>query len=183
MDAARIAADFEVRAAAELRATSGRRLEGYASLFDVQTPIGDFVETVQRGSYRASLASSADILALVDHRPDRILARRANGSLRLSEDSRGLHFSLDVPGTTLGADTLAAVEAGLTGGASVGFRVKAEAWPTRGRRLIEAAELIEVSVIHAFPAVAGTVVTARSRSVLRLPSAAAVLRRKLEAML
>src|SRR4051794_39876268 len=103
MDAARYPDGVEVRAAAELRATS-RRLEGYASLFDVQTPIGEFVEIVTRGSYRASLASGADILALVDHRPDRLLARRSNRSLRLAEDSRGLHFSLDIPPTTLGAD-------------------------------------------------------------------------------
>ena len=182
MHPARFPDGVETRAAVELRA-AGRRMEGYASLFGVQTRIGDFLETVTPGAYRASLASDADILALLDHSPQQVLARRRNRSLRLSEDSRGLHFEFDVPPTSLGADTLAACEAGLIGGASVGFRVKAETWPTRGQRVIEACELIEVSIVQAFPAVSGTQVVARSRRLEASPRASSALRRRLEAML
>jgi HK97 family phage prohead protease len=163
---ARFPNGVEVRAAVELRATSGRRLGGYAAVFNVEARIGDFREMVRPGAFRKSLLNPArDVLALMDHSTDRVLARTANGSLRLSEDARGLAFDLDLPPTTLGNDALAMAEAHLLGGCSFGFRVLEEAWPTRDQRELRAVELIEISLISAHPAYAATSVAARGRLV------------------
>ncbi|UFN48129.1 HK97 family phage prohead protease [Roseomonas sp. OT10] len=161
--AARFPDGLERRAAAELRA-AGRRLEGYAAVFAAEARIGGFTETIRAGAFRASLAAGGDVLALVDHDPGRLLARTASGTLRLAEDTRGLHFSLDVPDTTLGRDILALAERRDLGGMSFSFRVKDEAWPAADRRELRAVELLEVSVVHAWPAYAATTVQARSRT-------------------
>lgn len=159
---ARFPDGLERRAAAEVRA-AGRRLEGYAATFATPARIGGFTETIAPGAFRASLAGKGDVLALVDHDPGRLLARTSSGSLRLAEDARGLHFSLDVPDTQLGRDVLALAERRDLGGMSFSFRVKEEAWPARDRRELRAVELLEVSVVHAWPAYAATSVEARMR--------------------
>ena len=155
---------IERRAAAELRAVGGRKLAGYAATFGTPAPIGSFTETIRAGAFRASLLRpGADVLALVDHDPTRLLARTGSGTLRLTEDARGLAFELDVPPTTLGADVLALAERGDLGGMSFGFRVTDEAWPAADRRELRAVDLVEVSVVQAFPAYSDTSVSARSR--------------------
>lgn len=159
---ARFPDGLEVRAVTELRAT-GRRLEGHAAVFGVPARIGDFNETIRAGAFTASLAAGKDVLALVDHDPSRLLARTSSGSLRLAEDSRGLLFSLDVPDTTLGRDVLAMAERRDLGGMSFGFRVQDEAWSGRDRRELRAVDLVEISVVQAFPAYAQSDVAARSR--------------------
>jgi uncharacterized protein len=158
----------ERRASAELRA-AGRKLEGYAAIFDSPARVAGFMEVIKPGAFRAALAARADVLALVDHDPSRLLARTSSGTLRLAEDARGLHFELDVPDTQLGRDVLALAERRDLGGMSFSFRVPkgragAEAWPTPQRRELRAVDLIEVSVVHAFPAYGGTAVHARARA-------------------
>jgi len=154
--------DIERRALAiELRAT-GRRLEGYAATFGVEARIGNFVETISPGAFAASLASGRDILALADHDATKLLARSKSGTLRLSEDSKGLNFSIDVPKTQLGSDVLTLAERGDLGGMSFAFRTPAggDEW-SGNRRTLRSVELHEISVVSAHPAYAGTSVNAR----------------------
>jgi hypothetical protein len=165
---------FERRAAQiEFRA-AGRRLEGYAAVFNTEARIADFAETIAPGAFSASLAASGDILALVDHDPTRLLARTRSGSLRLSEDSRGLAFDLDIPGTQAGNDVLALAERGDLGGMSFAFVVPrgGDRWEGRKREL-RAVNLHEISVVSAFPAYPETSVSARSQAQPRLPLALA----------
>ncbi|WP_292527818.1 HK97 family phage prohead protease [Methylocystis sp.] len=149
---------FELRAAG----SNPRRLEGYAATFGVDTQIGDFVETIRGGAFAASLASGRDIIGLVDHDPSRVLGRTRSGTLRLSEDQRGLHFAIDVPDTTLARDVLTLAERGDLGGASFGFRAVDEHW-SGDRRELRVIELHEISIVSAWPAYETTVVEARSR--------------------
>jgi hypothetical protein len=152
--------------ALELRAdVAHRKLAGYAARFGAPAEIEGFTETIRCGAFRASLAKKDDILALVDHDPGKLMARTRSGTLRLSEDARGLAFELDVPSTTLGNDVLAMVERGDMGGMSFGFRVAAggDHWPDKRTRELRQVELVEVSVVHAFPAYEGTSVAARHR--------------------
>lgn len=153
----------ERRAAFELRAAPGRRLEGYAAVFDQPAQIGGFTEIIKPGAFRGTLEARSDVLALVDHDPSRLLARTASGTLRLAEDGRGLAFAIDVPDTQLGRDVLALAERRDLGGMSFSFRAKSEAWPARDRRELRVVELIEVSIVQSFPAYSGTSVQARSR--------------------
>jgi len=145
----------------ELRA-KGRRLEGYAATFGAEARITDFVETIAPGAFAASLAERDDILALVDHDPARVLARTKSKTLRLSEDTRGLHFDLDVPDTGAGRDVLALAERGDLGGASFAFTVKRESWDGE-RRTLESVDLHEVSIVQSWPAYPDTLVVARAR--------------------
>lgn len=166
MSAARHPDGSERRAATELRAAAtGRRLEGYAAVFDSAAPIGSFTEVVRRGAFARSLASGRDVVVLVDHDPSRFLGRTSSRTLRLAEDARGLHFEVDVPDTTLGRDVLALAERGDLGGASFTFRPVEERWsPSRSRRELLSVDLLEVSVVQSFPAYRATTVSARARA-------------------
>lgn len=161
--------DLERRAAAEIRA-KGRRLEGYAAVFGQEARIADFTEIIRPGAFKDSLA--ADVLALVDHDTSRLLARTKSGTLRLAEDSRGLHFDLAIPETSVGRDVLALAKRGDLGGASFAFTVPkgGERWAGRSRELVRV-NLQEISVVSAWPAYAGTSVVARSRMPVRLAMA------------
>ncbi len=147
---------------AELRA-KGRRLEGYAAIFNSPATIGGaFVETIAPGAFAASLRSGADVLGLMDHDPAKVLARTRSGTLRLSEDAHGLAFDLDLPDTQAGRDALALAERGDLGGMSFGFR-PIDQLREGDRRELRQVELIEISVVSAWPAYDGTVVNARAK--------------------
>jgi hypothetical protein len=162
----------------EVRAR-GRRLEGYAATFNAPAKIGSFNETIRAGAFTATLASGGDILALVDHDDGRVLARTRSGTLRLSQDSKGLVFDLDVPDTTAGRDVLALAERGDLGGMSFGFRATDEDWSGDTREL-RSVELVEISVVSAWPAYDGTVVAARSQRAWR-PLSVALAQLQLQA--
>jgi HK97 family phage prohead protease len=155
-------AGYERRAAAlEVRA-SGRRLAGYAATFGQRAKLGRFEEQLAPGAFRASL-DGRDIVALVDHDRGKVLGRTASGSLRLSQDSRGLAFELDLPDTQAARDVLALATRGDLGGMSFGFTVPegGESW--RGNlRTLNLVELREISVISAWPAYPETSVSVRA---------------------
>jgi len=156
------AATLEKRGAEIEFRSRGRRLEGYAALFNTEARIGSFTESIRAGAFASSLSARGDILALVDHDPGRLLARTRSGSLRLSEDSRGLSFEIALPDTQEGRDVLALAERGDLGGMSFSFSVVDENW-TGDRRELRAVELHEISVISAWPAYQGTSVNLRSK--------------------
>jgi HK97 family phage prohead protease len=160
---------LEFRFATELRIIAGRRLGGYAAVFGVSADIGGrFKETIRPGAFRATLAAGADVVLLVDHDPARLLARTASGTLRLSEDPKGLAFEADVPRTQLGNDMLALAERRDLGGMSIGFRVAAggDAWPSPDTRELRAVQLAEISIAQAWPAYPDTTIALRSRGEL-----------------
>lgn len=154
---------MEKRIATDLKA-EGRKLSGYAATFGTETRIADFMETIAPGAFAASLSGNPDILALVDHDPGKVLARTKSGTLRLSEDTRGLRFEIDVPDTTLGRDLLAMAARFDLGGMSFGFNVPEGGEEWRGeKRTLRAVVLHEISVVQSFPAYGGTSIQARSR--------------------
>jgi HK97 family phage prohead protease len=140
-----------------------------AAPFGVETRIGAITEVIAPGAFRASLADGGDKLALVDHDPGRLLGRTGSGTLRLSEDSRGLSFSLDVPPTQLGNDVLVLAERGDLGGVSIGFRAKDENWQGQ-RRELRAVDLAEISIISAFAAYPDTSIAVRRRPPVERPA-------------
>ena len=161
----------------EIRA-KGRKLEGYAATFDNPASIGGrFVESIAPGAFASTLRSQTDILALVDHDPSRVLARTKSGTLSLSEDARGLAFSLDVPDTSHGRDVLALAERGDLGGMSFGFTAVDE-YRDGDRRELRSVELHEISVVLAWPAYEGTIIQARSK--MPLPAGRAYAERTLQ---
>ena len=99
----------------------GNSIVGYAAVFD-SVANG---EVIRRGAFKRTLNSERDIIAYWSHnnRGSQVLGRRANGTLVLREDDKGLWFELR-PNleTTIGKDALALVKRGDVSGASFGFR-------------------------------------------------------------
>ncbi len=152
--------EMERRAFTEVR-TAGRRIEGYAATFNSEARLGSFVETIAPGAFRSALAG--DVLAMLDHDPGKVLGRTRSGTLRLTEDSKGLAFSLDLPDTQAGRDVLALAERGDLGGMSFGFTVPkgGDSWQGK-RRTLRAVALKEISVVQAWPAYPDTELALRA---------------------
>lgn len=161
--------DLERRASAAPSAGSGRTLTGYAATFNNPTKIGDFTEIIAPGAFAQSLSARADILALVDHNPEKLLGRTAAGTLDLRQDANGLAYTITLPDTSLGRDILTLAERGDLGGMSFGFAVPkaGDAWEGRTRTL-KSVTLFEISVVTAFPAYQGTSIQARAAALPRL---------------
>jgi uncharacterized protein len=153
----RRSAPLEVRA-------KGRRIDGYAATFGTEARVSGATEVLAPGAFAASLRANPDILALFDHDAAKVLARTKSKTLRLSEDSRGLAFDLDVPDTSHGRDVLALAERGDLGGMSFGFYVNkdGERWDGT-KRTLTSVDLREISVVSSWPAYGETVVNARSK--------------------
>lgn len=156
------AENIERRAVAEIR-TKGRRIEGYAAKFGSDADLGGFSERIAKGAFAAGM--SADILALLDHDQSKVLGRTRSGTLRLNEDETGLAFSLDVPETQAGNDVLELAQRNDLGGMSFGFTVPdgGDKWEGRTRTLVSI-NLLEVSVVSAWPAYPDTEIALRSKS-------------------
>jgi uncharacterized protein len=101
---------------------------------------------------------------LLDHAMDRVLARSRSNSLRLAETSRGLEFEADLPNTSWANDALELVRSNNAGGMSFGFKVRpaGERWDKTTREL-RSLDLIEISVVSAFPVYPNTEIHARAR--------------------
>jgi HK97 family phage prohead protease len=143
-----------------------RAVAGYAAVFNEETLIGDerwgFREVIMPGAFAQSL--DRDVRLLFNHDPNLVLARTANGTLRLVEDRRGLRFEAEVAETQWGEDVLQLVRRGDVDQASFAFEVEEEEWDTSSRpplRTIKRAKLWDVSVVT-FPAYESTSVWARS---------------------
>ncbi|HEY9056195.1 MAG TPA: HK97 family phage prohead protease [Aurantimonas sp.] len=176
----------ERRPALELRALGGKspRLEGYAAVFDTASEdLGGFVEFVRPGAFRRSLQSNRlDPLALVHHLPHLVLGRRSSGTLKLSEDSRGLHFEVDLPDTTTARDLAVSVERGDIRGASFAFTVAADGdrWNMLGDAITR--DLLDVDLheitITATPAYPDTEVARRALASLKPQRRSVLLARR-----
>lgn len=139
-------------------------LEGYAAVFEQPAQIADFTEVIKKGAFTNSL-NSRDILALVDHDLSKLLARTSAGTLTLQEDEHGLKFSIKCPDTSLAKDTYALVAAGNIRGCSIGFTVpESGAEWNGGTRILRNIDLLEISIVSAFPAYENTEVQARSHN-------------------
>lgn len=156
-----IGGDMERRSFIEVR-TVGRRITGYAATFGSEAQMGGFTEVIAPGAFRSAL--SGDILALMDHDMSKVLGRTRSNTLRLTEDSKGLEFSLDLPDTAAGRDVLALAERNDLGGMSFGFRVPpgGDSW-TGDRRTLRTIDLKEISIVSSWPAYSDTEIALRSR--------------------
>jgi HK97 family phage prohead protease len=139
-------------------------VSGYAARFNSITELYDGLqEQIATGAFSSSIGG--DIRALWDHDTRLVLGRTKNNTLKLSEDSIGLRFDLEINDTTFGKDTYKLIKRGDISGVSFGFRVKDEEWKRLDKdtvlRTIKDVELFEISPVT-FPAYRDTEVYARS---------------------
>lgn len=159
--------NFELRAKPE-----SRTIEGYAAIFDTETDLGWFRETLNRSAFEN--ADMTDVVALFNHDPNFPLARTTSGTLQLEIDERGLKYSFEAPDTTYGEDLLKMIRRGDISQSSFAFTIKDETWDERGggkpKRSIDAiAALYDVSPVT-YPAYKETSVTARMRQSIENPT-------------
>jgi uncharacterized protein len=101
---------------------------GYASVFNKRSVnLGGFVEVVSPSAFNKTI-QEADVVALRDHDPSKLLGRSSAGTLRLGVDGTGLHYEIDLPDTTDGRDTAVLLERGDIRGSSFGFRMIEDEW-------------------------------------------------------
>lgn len=115
----------------EFRSEESRKVEGYASVFNSRSKdLGGFTEIIDPSAFEGVIERS-DVLALLNHDQDRgVLARsrKGVGSLMLTIDERGLHYSFDAPHTTLGDELIEGLKRGDISTSSFAFTVSGERW-------------------------------------------------------
>lgn len=125
-------------------------IAGYAAVFGGEADIGgSFREVIAPGAFAETL-KTADVRAYFDHDRGRVLGRSKAGTLRLSEDAKGLAVEIDLPDTSDGRDVRALLERGDVDGMSFGFVVTHDEWDETSNpptRTIHSVDLREVSVV------------------------------------
>lgn len=158
----------------EISSANGRRMSGYAATYNtLSSPDAlPFRERIAPGAFRSVLRNS-DAVMLLNHDASAIIGRQSAGTLRLSEDSRGLHYECDLPESPLGENVRAACARGDLRECSFGFVVDndGDEWsdetdPVTGERytmrtIRNFRSLSDVSLVT-FPAYPGTSAGVRS---------------------
>lgn len=154
---------------AELRVVAAdgvaKKISGHAATFDtLSEDLGGFRERVAPSAFAKSI-TNADVRALWNHDANIVLGRNKAGTLRLSEDSIGLAFEVDMPDTQLVRDmVMAPIARGDVNQCSFGFYTIRDKWDKIDgewvRTLLEC-DLLDVSPVT-YPAYSSTDVAVRS---------------------
>lgn len=154
--------DIEMRASEDgLKMT----FRGYAAVFNSPSEPLPFIERIAPGAFKRSLRSRNEIKMFVNHNMDRVLGSTRAGTLRLTEDEKGLLVEADLPNTTDGRDLSVLLERGDVSSMSFGFTVppKGDKWSEDGmERTLTQVRLHEVSVVTGFPAYEATTASVRN---------------------
>jgi uncharacterized protein len=87
---------------AEVRAAIGQdmRVTGLAARYNSPTKLigarGKFVERIMRGAFSRAIDEKQDVAFLINHDPNRLMARVSSGTLRLRDTDDGLSFEADL---------------------------------------------------------------------------------------
>ena len=149
--------DFEIREDGD-----GMTFSGYAALFDSPSHPLPFTERIAPGAFKRSLKSRNNVFMFYNHDSSEILASTRAGTLRLSEDARGLRVEADIAPTSRGNDVRTLIQRGDLYGMSFGFSVPTggDSWNDDGtERTLNSVRLGEVSIVAtpAYPQTEGTV--------------------------
>jgi uncharacterized protein len=159
-------ADIEIR---DGDTGDGMRFRGYAAIFDSPSEPLPFIERIKPGAFSRSLKSRNEIKMFVNHDAGRVIGSRRAGTLRLTEDERGLAVDADLPDTTDGRDLSVLMQRGDVNSMSFGFSVPrgGDHFNTAGtERELRDVRLHEVSVVTGFPAYTATSAYVRSLDAL-----------------
>jgi HK97 family phage prohead protease len=132
-----------------------RTFHGYASTFNqpytVHDAYGTFTETMLPGAFSRSLSMRSDKIHLLVAHGGVPLASTKSGTLRLTEDKRGLRVEADLaPESPLAQTVISAVQRGDMDEMSIGFSVPdgGDNWNSDySDRSVSETKLVEVSVL------------------------------------
>lgn len=152
---------FHVETRSEVQ---GNKLTGYAALFGSIAKVPGHLEALAPTAFDESLKRD-DVKAFYQHNPAMILGSTGSGSLRLSTDTKGLHFELELPDVSYAHDVRTLVESGVVNSMSFGFLPGKSEWSSyKGAQLrthTSVERLLEISPVS-IPAYQGTSVKLRS---------------------
>jgi HK97 family phage prohead protease len=131
---------------------------GYAAVFNSDSQPLPFTERIAPGAFRGSLRNRNDIKLLWNHDTASVLGSSRAGTLKLTEDDRGLFVEAMLPNTSVGRDARELISRGDVDAMSFGFTVArgGDEWSSDGStRTLTKINLHEVSIV-AFPAYTAT---------------------------
>jgi HK97 family phage prohead protease len=149
--------------------SDGMSFTGYAAVFNSPSEPLPFTEVIKEGAFKRSLKSRNEIKLFMNHNTDVVLGSTRAGTLKLTEDSRGLLAQAELPDTSAGRDLSVLMKRGDVSSMSFGFSVppKGDAWSQDGStRELHQVRLHEVSIVTGFPAYEATTATVRSLDIL-----------------
>jgi uncharacterized protein len=145
----------------EVREENGERvIEGYAALYNSETDLGVFRESISPGAFDDVL--NDDVRALINHDPSLILGRSSAGTLELSTDEFGLKYRVKLGNQQYATDLYESIKRGDISQSSFAFTIKDQSWSEdRSTRKVEkVAKLLDVSPVT-YPAYKSATVAAR----------------------
>jgi HK97 family phage prohead protease len=149
--------------------SDGMSFTGYAAVFNSPSEPLPFTEVIREGAFKRSLKSRNEIKLFMNHNTDVVLGSTRAGTLKLTEDSRGLLAQAELPDTSAGRDLSVLMKRGDVSSMSFGFSVppKGDSWSGDGAtRELHQVRLHEVSIVTGFPAYEATTASVRSLDIL-----------------
>ena len=141
-----------------------KKVCGYAALFNsLSQDLGGFRELILPGAFTKTI-KDGDIRCLVDHDSSKILGRKKSGTLKLTQDERGLWYECDLPDTSYARDLVVSLDREDVDGSSFGFRAVTEKWEMRDStpvRILSDVHCFDVSPVT-YPAYLDTTSALRS---------------------
>ncbi|MGV9360648.1 HK97 family phage prohead protease [Amycolatopsis sp. NPDC003731] len=87
-------------------------ITGYAAVFDTRTLLQPrLYEEIRSGAFTKTI-QEADVRALYNHNPMYVLGRNKAGTLRMAQDTKGLHYEVDLPDSQMGRDLYESIQRG-----------------------------------------------------------------------
>jgi len=161
--------------APELRSIDGEPpvIEGYGAVFmSYSRNLGGFVEQIDPVAFNATLSQrDRDVVGLVNHDPNWLLASTQSGTLELGTDGTGLRYRMLLdPSDPDAVRAMAKIKSGKMRGSSFSFRTLEDAWgqteqgyPLRTLRSVEIFDTGPVTM-PAYPATEGAGLSVALRS-------------------
>jgi HK97 family phage prohead protease len=117
--------------AVEMRAVKEgdtQKIVGYAAVFDSPTDgaLSGMMEVIRPGAFTRTLREKRDVVCTFNHDKNKLLGRTANGTLKLTEDRKGLYFECTPPPTQEARDVMALIDRKDVTQCSFVFRVPPE---------------------------------------------------------
>ena len=149
--------NFSIRAEGD-----GKTLVGYAAVFDSPSEPLPWIEYVRRGAFSKTINDGADVRLLVDHEGVP-LARTKSGTMRISEDDKGLRVEADLDEANPdAARVMSALRRGDVSQMSFAFEPIQDSWSKdKKTRELKEVKLFDVSVVT-YPAYEETMVQLRN---------------------
>ncbi len=158
----RIRRNFQL-SGVEIRAADDGKItfRGYAAVFNsASVDFGGWREVIEPGAFTATLAAGPRVLLLHNHDANLVLASTDNGTLKLSQDEKGLLVEATFADVSYSSDVATLYREGYLAHMSFAFWIVSRRWDDRGGEMFRVIEEVDmdggdVSTV-AYPAYLGT---------------------------